>query len=168
MNIQEELQSNPESQYGQYYKEHILDIYKIYVEMADRVSSRRQSANSFFLSINTAVVAFMSYAQFGKMLSGEVSKYIWILGIIAMALSYVWYRLIRSYKDLNSGKFKVIHEIEKLLPISPYDTEWTVLGRGKNRKLYLQFTKIEMLIPWIFFLLNTVFVLLLARNLLIK
>ena len=34
-----------------------LEQYKLYVEMADRISSRRQNANSFFLSINTAIVA---------------------------------------------------------------------------------------------------------------
>jgi hypothetical protein len=40
----------------------------------------------------------------------------------------MWYRLVRSYKDLNSAKFKVIHEIEKSLPISPYDAEWEAVG----------------------------------------
>ena len=42
---------NPEK-YGEKYKEHLLEQYKLYVEMADRISGRRQTANSFFLSIN--------------------------------------------------------------------------------------------------------------------
>ncbi len=76
-----------------------------------------------------------------------------------IVLSYLWYRLIRSYKDINSGKFTVIHEIESLLPIRPYDAEWTALGRGERRDLYLPFTHIEVLVPWVFVAVH-VFVLL--------
>ena len=35
----------------------VLDIYKLAVEMADRVSSRRATANAFFLTVNTGLVA---------------------------------------------------------------------------------------------------------------
>jgi len=51
---------------------------------------------------------------------------------------------------LNTGKFKVIHEIERQLPASIYDYEWKILGEGKSRKLYFPFSHIEMVIPWIF------------------
>ncbi len=33
---------------------------------------------------------------------------------------------------MNSGKFKVVHELETYLPVCPYDAEWTVLGQGKT------------------------------------
>ena len=36
----------------------------------------------------------------------------WLISMAGMTLSYMWYRLIRSYKDLNGAKFKVVHEIE--------------------------------------------------------
>ncbi len=153
MKLDDELKSIDENQYGKEYKPHILEIYKVYVDMADKISSRRQSANSYFLSINTAVIAFFGYSKLKGNIS-DLSDYLWLVGIAGMVLCYTWYRLIRSYKDLNSGKFKVVHEIEKLLPIRPYDAEWTAVGRGKNPKLYLQFTKIEMRIPWIFLSLN--------------
>lgn len=73
-----------------------------------------------------------------------------------MVLCYAWYRLIQSYKGLNSGKFKVIHAIEQYLPISPYDAEWEALGRGKNSKLFLSFHKVEMIVPFVFFALHFV------------
>lgn len=63
---------------------------------------------------------------------------------------FTWYRLLRSYKDLNSAKFKVIHEIEAQLPLAPYDMEWEKVGKGQNSKLYLPFTHVEVLIPWVF------------------
>ncbi len=37
---------------GQY-----LELYKLAVEMADRVSARRATANAFFLTVNTALLA---------------------------------------------------------------------------------------------------------------
>lgn len=137
------------------YRAHYIEIYKLYVEMADRISSRRQSANSFFLSVNTAIIAVVSYIQLG-LSKGENGDFYWLISLAGMALCYMWYRLIRSYKDLNSGKFKVVHSIEQNLPISPYDAEWESIGRGKNAKLYLPFTRVEMVVPWIFFVLHSV------------
>jgi len=58
--------------------------------------------------------------------------------------------MVRSYKGLNSGKFKVIHAIEKRLPLALYDTEWEALERGGNKRIYWPFSHIELLVPWIF------------------
>jgi len=131
----------------------ILEIYKIYLQMADKISDRRQSANSFFLAINTVIVSSISYISISNTAYSSNLFYIFV-SIAGMVICYYWYRLIRSYKDLNSGKFKVIHQIESYLPLSPYDTEWEMLGRGKDKKKYLPFTKIEMRIPWVFFALH--------------
>lgn len=133
------------------YQAHLLDQYKLYVEMADRISSRRQSANSYFLSINTALLGFIGY--FG---TREPTTYLWLVAAAGVALSYLWYRLIRSYRDLNSAKFLVIHEIEKRLPLSPYEAEWEAMGRGSDPKLYKPFTHIEAGVPWVFVALHAV------------
>jgi len=131
----------------------ILEIYKIYLQMADKISDRRQSANSFFLTINTVIIGFISYISISNTAHSSNLFYV-LVSIAGMVICYYWYRLIRSYKDLSSGKFKVIHQIESNLPLSPYDTEWEMLGRGKDKKKYLPFTKIEMRIPWVFFALH--------------
>ena len=148
--IQDKLHVQNRDQYGDRHAEHCLEIYKLYVQMADNVSARRQSANSFFLTVNTVVVSFVSYVGLTNGTWG------WVVSVAGVFLCCVWYRLVRSYRDLNSGKFKVVHAIEKLLPLSPYDAEWEALGRGKDSKLYLQFTKIEMCTPGIFAALHIV------------
>ena len=79
---------------------------------------------------------------------------LWLVAAAGIALSYLWYRLIRSYRDLNTAKFKVIHEIEKRLPLSPYDAEWEAMGRGNNPMLYKPFTHIETGVPWVFVVLH--------------
>ncbi len=135
------------------YREHLLEQYKVYLEGADRISARRQSANSFFVTINTALIALVSYVHLG---SKSDNKLYWLIALAGIAMSYMWYRLLRSYRDLNTAKFKVIHEIEKKLPLSPYDAEWEAVGRGENSRLYLPFTRIEVGVPWVFLVLHIV------------
>jgi len=138
----------------------LLDQYKLYVEMADRISARRQNANTFALSVNTALIALVGYVQAqDSMILKE--GFFWPVAVAGLILNFVWYRMVRSYRDLNTAKYLVIHEIEKRLVISPYDAEWEAVGRGEDRKLYLPFTHIEIWIPWIFFALH---VLILARS----
>jgi hypothetical protein len=131
----------------------LLDQYKLYVEMADRISARRQNANTFALSINTALIALVGYVQTQD---STVLKegFFWAVAVAGLILNFVWYRMVRSYRDLNTAKYLVIHEIEKRLVISPYDAEWEAVGRGKDRKLYLPFTHIEIWVPWLFFALH--------------
>ena len=130
---------------------HLLDQYKIYVEMADRISSRRATANSYFLSVNSAILAFVGYLS-----SKDTGEYLWLLAIAGIALSILWEALITSYRNLNTAKFLVIHEIEKRLPISPYDAEWNAMGRGKNPQLYRPISHIERGVPYVFIGLHAV------------
>ena len=155
MDIREHLIANDASTYGDQYRSHCLEIYKVYVGMAEAISDRRQTANTFFLTLNTGIVAAWGFLF-------EKSPDLWhrdILMIAGMGICYAWYRLIRSYKDLNTAKFKVIHEIEKELPLSPLDAEWEAVGRGERKDLYLPFTDIEPMIPRVFGLLYIALVL---------
>lgn len=143
------LLSRDEESYGSNYKNHLIEQYKLYVEMADRISSRRLTASSFFLSINTALISILGFIKLDREVI-NINYLVLLMGFCGMILSYLWYRLTRSYRDLNSGKFRVIHKIEELLPIRPYEEEWNQLGEGKDRKKYLPFTHIEVYVPWVF------------------
>jgi hypothetical protein len=130
----------------------LLDQYKLYVEMTDRISQRRQTANSYFLLLCTGLAtSFSFFASYGT------STPVWAVLICfsGMVVSYTWHRSIRSYKDINRGKFLIIHQIEQCLPARPYVAEWDVLGKGVDRKLYLPFTHIEQKVPWVFGFLYT-------------
>jgi hypothetical protein len=131
------------------YQAHLLEQYKLYVESAQRISDRRQSSNSYFLAVNSALLAFVGYA-FPK----ESTEYLWLLGLAGMTLSYLWYRIVRSYRDLNSAKFLVIGTIENRLPLRTFAAEWVAMGEGKNPRLYKPVTHVEIGVPWIFFALH--------------
>lgn len=42
-----------EASYGERFHDHLLEQYKLYVESARHVSDRRESANNYFLTINS-------------------------------------------------------------------------------------------------------------------
>lgn len=138
----------PEDLYGSQYRAHVLDLYKVYVQSADEISKRRNSASTFFLTINTAGIAFL-----GTVRSSQSFHAPWYVAIAlaGVTLSLVWQRTIQSYRDLNTAKFAVIHEIERLLPLKLFDAEWSIVGRGTSEKLYLPVSQLESRVPWVFF-----------------
>jgi sensor c-di-GMP phosphodiesterase-like protein len=135
--------------YGDKYIEHLLEQYKVYVASAEKISSQRQKTNEFFLAVNTALVAFLGFIT-TKTGSDHVSLLLAVASLAGIIMCYLWYRIVRSYDGLNDGKYKVIHAIEKRLPMALYDAEWEMLGRGKQKDVYWPFTHIERLVPWLF------------------
>lgn len=140
---------------GQTYSVHLLEQYKLYVEMADRTSSRRNLANTFFLTLNTGIIAAIGFALDKGVHIGR--KWTLIGPLIALlALCFSWWCIVKSYRKLNEAKFKVINEIEKRLPACPYCAEWKCLGEGQEPKLYRELTKIENWIPVVFAVLYVI------------
>ena len=125
-----------------------LETYKLFVTMADKVSARRLKANTFFLSINSFLIALAGIMT-NITLGHQSIKWVFFVSAAGIAMSLFWYHLIMSYRSLNAAKFKVIHEMEKELSIAPFDLEWKFLqGSG-----HTSFTSIESLIPFVFGLL---------------
>lgn len=139
--------STNKDKYGENFNEHLLEQYKLYVEMADKVSERRMQTNKFYISLLSGLLALLSIlVTKGNLNQTLIFVIVSLLGII---LCILWYVNIQSYRQLNSGKFKVIHEMEKCLPFPCYEKEWKILGEGKEKSKYLQLTRVEQYIPLI-------------------
>lgn len=119
------------------------------VEMADRVSSRRGTANSFFLAVHAAVttaVAAMLDSNAGPFGPGLVAS-------AGLALSAAWWLALRSYRDLNAAKYQVITQIEERLPVTVFHDEWLLLKRDPVpgwRGRYAELGQVERLVPFVF------------------
>ncbi|MGN9811542.1 RipA family octameric membrane protein [Micromonospora sp. BQ11] len=124
----------------------ILEQYKIYVEMADRVSARRGLTNTFFLSLNTLIATVA-----GIVWSDRANVDVWYLSVPVAALLLqcaAWFWLLRSHRQLNSAKYIVIGALEERLPASPYwRAEWKALGEGRDLSRYWPLTHLEQWIP---------------------
>lgn len=123
-----------------------LEIYKMLVEMADRVSQRRQAANNFYLSVNSGLIGASAYLSTLRPSWFSIV----VIGLAGLGISVLWVRNIGSYKTLNAAKFKVITEVEKALPVQPFAEEWSHLdpeGRGERHR---PFHSVEVAVPWVF------------------
>ena len=130
----------------------LLEQYRIFVQSSETLVGRRQTVNTFFLSINSLLLAAISvFASEGRMTEPFVELVVLALTIAGAVLSYSWWRLVRSYRQLNAGKFKVIHLLEKHLPAAMFKAEWEALGSGTDKSKYSPFTTAESRIPYIFF-----------------
>ncbi len=119
----------------------ILELYKLHVEMADRVSHRRGVTNNWFITMHTSIISGIVFAM------GHFEQYkIPLLMVMALGilLAVTWRALIISYKKLNSAKFKVINKIEKdYLPVHPYVDEYEYYQQDGRK----DFSTIEQNIP---------------------
>jgi len=144
-----ELFAKTDKQYGSKYRDHYLEQYKLYIDSIEKISDRRQYANNYFITINTALISLIGLSMQYRILD----SYAWIKALVAIVgiiICVIFWFLIRSYKQLNSGKFDVLHKIEEQLPIALYKYEWKILGEGKDKNKYFPFSHIELLIPWAF------------------
>jgi len=123
-----------------------IEIYKMMVEMADRVSQRRQAANSFYLTVNTFLVGANAYlstlhpAWFSCL----------VISSSGVMICVVWIWNILSYKTLNAAKFKVIHILEESLAFQPFTDEWVALKEPGFAGRHRPFHQVEIIVPWIF------------------
>lgn len=140
-----------------------VEVYKLAVEMADRVSARRMLANSFFLTVHTALVGVITFA-YDKV---AASHQLLLVTTCAMGvvLGLAWFLVLRSYRRLNRAKYVVINELEKDLSVQYFTNEWEALKRTtagdhelkgirnwwlKVRDRYTDLTVVESVVPLLF------------------
>ena len=122
--------------------EHFFELYKLAVEMADRISARRAVANSFFLTVNTALATLAGTGLFR-----------WYTAAAGVVVAVSWWAVLRSYRQLNAAKFRVILAMEERLPVQVFGQEWVRLttddGRLTSRR-YRELGSVERIVPWVF------------------
>lgn len=151
-----------------------LELYKTAVEMADRVSARRAGANTFFLTVNTALTAVVGIVSSARKAPphGSLPSFD-AFGLVATAiaggvLSLVWWALLRYYRRLNGAKWRVITQLETNLPGQPFTDEWAILHPGEPsskekvaklpwrqrlmvRAKHREASVVEQVVPFVFF-----------------
>ena len=136
----------PAGREAQAAKNERLEMYKLLVEMADRVSQRRQAANSFYLSVNTLLVGGSAYL--GTLQPNLLN--VIVISVAGIAICALWVMNIVSYKTLNEAKFGVINDIETRMVEQPFHDEWSRLDPDQDGKRHRPFHKVEGVIPWVF------------------
>jgi len=138
--------------------------------MADRTSARRAGANSFFLTLNTALVAVVGIVSSARKPAPNSNLPTFdpfgltLTAIAGIVLALTWLALLRYYRRLNAAKWDVINELEKQLPAQPFTDEWeklhpTLPGKSTASRWtrwwhhevkHREATVVEQLVPLVF------------------
>lgn len=130
--------------YGDYFTTHLLEQYKLYVQSAENVSSRRIATSRYLLTLSAALLALYGFQ------SSNFNQNYWMLVVpgTGIFVSMLWYLIIKSYRNLNTAKFKIIHRLEEHLPAALFAHEWKIANQGSGS--YTAVTKIEQWLPHLF------------------
>jgi hypothetical protein len=132
--------------------------------MADRISNRRFQTNRFYISLLSGLIALLSIVVGREIFSDFHTIVLMVVAVLGLALCFLWNINICSYRQLNSGKFNVIREMEQHLPFPCYKKEWEILGEGRESKRYLKLTRVEqyvsiiLAIPYILLLVYSLWI----------
>jgi len=104
-----------------------IEQYKIMVSSTEKVTDQRMKVNNLFFTITSSILSvalilgktysFMPLSVFAMT----------ILTLLALITSYFWEKLVASYGKLNTGKFKLINQLEKELRTNMFEDEWQIL-----------------------------------------
>ncbi len=138
------LESLSREEYGDEYVSTVLEQWKTCVEMANSNTEKRNNSNNIFITINSALLAVITFSFDYKSL---------LLSVVGIIICILWIKTIDSYKSLSSVKYHIVNEIEKKLPLTPFAFEWEKLN---NHYKYIGLTKIEKFMPKVFIALFSI------------
>jgi hypothetical protein len=141
----EQLISTPKERYGDSYQAHLLEQYKLYVESAQKVTDRRITTGNYLLTVNSFLLTV-----FGVVSSQHLGG-LWlaIVPLAGLLVSFTWYSLVVFYRNLGARKYKVIHQMEGLLPVAPFRCEWQS-AHHESAERHTGVTHLERVIPLTF------------------
>ena len=129
------------------YHSHLIEQYKLYVEMVDRLSARRVLVNNSFITLTGAIAFAAAPTSFG---GGPAVFFQAAITLACILLAVLWRETIVYYRHLSDAKFQVIQEMEELLPARPYTVEHEYFI-GKRKAKLTPFTRglseMEVYIP---------------------
>lgn len=135
----------------------LMEQYKIFVQSSEDLVKRKQSVNSFYVTLNSvllgAIVSILCAVNDLPVLFGVV-KVSFLISVFAAVIGFVicfsWLSLLNSYADLNSSKMKIITGIERDLAVNLYETEWEVMTQKVGKRKYRSFSKKEKTVAVLF------------------
>lgn len=135
----------------------VLKQYEMFVETSEELVRRKQTVNSFYITLNSVIIGVVLAAfavtqeveVFGHSVS-FASLIICMTSLMGGIVCFSWYSVLQSYADLNSSKMKIISYIETQLAYNLYHTEWQLVSKRMGNRKYKSFSKKEMFIAKLF------------------
>lgn len=112
----------------------LLEQYKIMVGSTEKVTDQRMRVNNLFFTVTSSIlsISLVVGKAFEFSVVGAIGML--VLALMAFVVTFLWEKLVRSYGKLNTGKFKVIDQIEKRLRTNMFENEWNILQQDVGYK----------------------------------
>lgn len=143
----------------------LLEQYSEMMMSTESMMDRRQNTSSFYISINTAMVALMGViAALGLELE-ILCIFIILTSVFGMIISKSWIGTLESYDRTNTSKFNVMECMEYYLPASMFAAEYRDTKNKFRSKIYPSYSEREKMIPKSFLFLYLMIVVVLTTYL---
>ncbi len=147
-----------EDAYGPAYREHFFLQYKLFVESVNYTSDLKLKLNSFFLTVNTALITAIGLGfSSGRFIDSSVWHL--LLPLAGVLISIIWWGATYSYKQRNIIKLRIIHCLEEQLPLALYTTEWHLMEENHGSSLKKRLFSIDLFMPFVFLVCYLLFAL---------
>jgi len=110
----------------------LLEQYKAYLTDVANIGTRYTTANAFYISIISALLAILALVKKGEALERvDILLYITV-PIFAILLCFVWHDTIDFYGATFKMKFDVLQEMEQELPFRIFQREEQLRQPGRR------------------------------------
>jgi hypothetical protein len=105
----------------------MIELYKAYIGDLGNIGGRYATANGFYLSVVTALIAVLALGETDKPLAGLGVGFVPVLCLFAIVICAIWFLTIRYYGKLFGAKFATLKKMEEKLDFAPYEFEYKLL-----------------------------------------
>lgn len=127
-----------------------IEQYKAYMQDLSNIGTRHETARGFYLSVLSALLAFVALAGNGGPLSNIGSRLFIVISVGAIAICALWFLNTLSFAALYRAKIGRLHAMEEKLPFQNFTAEFDAL-KGDWR--YIRLTTVECFVAIVFIIL---------------
>lgn len=127
-----------------------LEQYRLLSESIDYTSEIRESANNFWITVNSLLISGIAYLRGLESINRDQYAFLmWSSLILGTCLCYSWLSSLGNIKKSIDTRNQIMMEIEKFLPVKIFTS---TLGQPENVENKSSITIKEMLVPCTFLL----------------
>ncbi|MXX53619.1 MAG: SoxR reducing system RseC family protein [Dehalococcoidia bacterium] len=122
-------------------------MWQTYVQTAENTSTRREAINRYMVPVHLAMMASHFVLPLNEL------PHI-VIGIVGMAVSYLWIALLDAHRKINDAKYDIIIALEEDLPCRPFDMESKSTGIDTGLRKYPPLTQLQNRAAWTVFVVH--------------
>jgi hypothetical protein len=132
-----------------------LDEFQLTLAHIEKLLDRRQSTTSFYLSINTGILAVVGLLLQDSLSRGWLAGSILLLLCAGFIVCWIWRSLLRQYEILLKWWYARLRELEAAMPdsaklVTREYQDLYVAAKDRKPSEQIGMTKRELALNWVF------------------